>query len=363
MRVVEVIATLDGAGAERQMALLAARLDRARFEPRVLAITRGGPVEADLRAAGVPVEVLGKRRKIAPGTFLRLAARLRKARPHAVHTHLFTANAYGRAAALFAGVPAIVATEHATDPGKRPWQRAIDRALARESGAIVCASEAIRKACEARGLPAKKLVRIYNGVDAAAIAAQGRGLSAEPGLVVTACRLEKEKDVPTLVRAIAALRGRGVAARLAIAGEGSERAAIEAEAASLGVREAIELLGWRADMGRILARGAVFALASKTEGFGVAIAEAMAAGRAVVASRVEGIRELVEDGRTGLLVPPGDAAAFAGAIGALLADPARAAAMGEAGRERARAAFSVEAMVRAYESLFEMLARCCKIWT
>jgi glycosyltransferase involved in cell wall biosynthesis len=353
IRVVEVIATLDAAGAERQMALLAARLDRARFEVEVVAITRGGPVEADLRAAGVPVTILAKRRKLSPRTLLALAARLREARPDVVHTHLFTANAYGRAAALLAGARAFVATEHATDPGKRAHHGAIDRFLARRSAAVVCVSEAVRRAYAARGIPAERLLVIPNGVDADALARAAGGVEAAPGLVVAASRLDRAKDVAALVRAIEALRRRGIEARLEVAGEGGERGAIEAEAARLGITGAVRLLGLQPDIAPALARGAVFASASRTEGFGLAIAEAMALARPVVAPRVEGIAEVVADGATGLLVPPGDEGALADALAALLSDPARARAMGEAGARRVRELFSAEKMVRSYEALFE----------
>jgi glycosyltransferase involved in cell wall biosynthesis len=366
IRVIEVIATLDAAGAEREVALLATRLDRARFDVRVLALTRGGPLEANLRAAGVPVDVLGKRWKLSPAAVLGLAHRLRRARPDIVHTHLFTANAYGRVAALLAGAPAVVATEHATDPGKRRWHEAIDRALARRSAAVVCVSEAVRAAYARRGIPAAKLRVIPNGVDAEAIARAAEGLAPAPDLVATASRLDPAKDVPTLVRAIAILRARGAAARLAIAGEGPARAAIEAEIARAGLGDAVRLLGFRPDVPRVIAGASVFATASRTEGFGLAAAEAMAVGRPVVASRVEGLAEVVEDGRTGLLVPSGNAEAFALAIGALLADPARARAMGEAGRARVCERFPADRMVREWAALFDALcpaertARCAE---
>lgn len=349
IRIVEVIATLDAGGAERQMALLASGLDRARFDPLVVALTRGGPVEAPLRAAGVPVEVLGKQAKLSPGALLALAARLERARPDIVHTHLFTANAYGRAAGLLARVPVLVATEQALDPYKRAHHRAIDRLLARRSAAVVCASEAILARLAERGVPREKLVRIYNGVRVP----PAPRAAFEPDLVVTASRLDPVKDIPTLVRAVAR-----IGARLDIIGEGEARPAIAAEIARAGPAAAarIRLLGYLADPLPAIARGAVFALASRTEGFGVAIAEAMALGLPVVASRVDGIVEVVEDGRTGLLVPPGDAAAFAAAIAALLGDPDRARAMGEAGRGRVQDRFSAERMVREYESLFERCA-------
>jgi glycosyltransferase involved in cell wall biosynthesis len=353
IRLVEIIATLDLGGAETQLAETTARLDRRRFEPRVIALTRGGPLERRLAEAGVPLEVVGKRGKADPGALLRLARRLRALDPDVVHTHLFTANAYGRAAARAARLrAALVASEESTDPAKPAWARAIDRRLAPATARVVCVSEAVRAAQESRGIPPAKLVVVPPGVDVESIRLRATE-PPEPWRTVTVCRLEAPKDVETLLAALALLRARGRPATLDVAGDGPDRPRLEAAVARLGLLGAVRLLGAREDIPALLARAPVFALSTRYEGLGVAILEAMALARPVVASAVGGVPEAVAGGETGLLVPPGDPGALASALEALHADPARARALGEAGLARVRARFTIEARVAALERIFE----------
>jgi glycosyltransferase involved in cell wall biosynthesis len=176
------------------------------------------------------------------------------------------------------------------------------------------------------------------------------GQSEEAPIVGTAARLVPIKGLDVLVRAVATLPN----ARLEIAGDGPERARLERLARELGTADRITFLGWQDDLAECFARWTLASVASRDEGFGIAALEAMAAGLPVVASRVGGIPELVEHERSGLLVPPGDIAALANALGELTADPQRAAAMGAAARERA-AAFRPERLVAAVAAVYERL--------
>jgi len=357
IRLVSVIATLDTGGAERQLAETLARLDRGRFEPRVIALTRGGPTEALLSRASVPVEVLGKRGKADPLALARLAGRLRALAPDVVHTHLFTANAYGRAAARLARTgAALVASEESTDPEKPLWAQAIDRRLAPGTSRIVCVSEAVRRAQVERGIPAALLEVIPPGVDVAALEREAAG-ELDERRVVTVCRLEAPKDVATLLEAIASLRARGRGVTLDVVGDGPDRASLEARARALSLEGVARFLGRRDDAPVIVSGAAIFVLSTRYEGLGVALLEAMALGRPVVASDVGGVPEAVLRRETGLLVPPGDARALAEAIASLLDDPARSRALGDAGRARVRERFTLERRVAALSALYEDVAR------
>ena len=139
-RILQIIPTLDPHGAEKQLMLLATGLPRDRFEVHVCALARGGPLAASLECAGIPVTVLGKRWKLDPATFFRLVRHIRRLRPALVHTWLFAANSYGRAAGRMAGVPRMIAAERCVDEWKMSHELAIDRRLARWTDRLVANS-------------------------------------------------------------------------------------------------------------------------------------------------------------------------------------------------------------------------------
>ena len=175
------------------------------------------------------------------------------------------------------------------------------------------------------------------------------------GVIGTARRLIPIKGVIYLIRAFALLRHDIPGARLEIAGSGPEQPLLEREVQLLGLRDAVRFLGWQADIESALKRWDIFVLPSLEEGFGVAALEAMAAGLPVIASAVGGVPELVEDGRTGLLVPPADAAALADRLRLLLLNPMLRQSMGNAGRDRAHKCFSSEQMIEKISRIYDGL--------
>lgn len=184
------------------------------------------------------------------------------------------------------------------------------------------------------------------------------GVTAGEPLVVSATRLHAQKDLGTLVRAAARLRSQVPGVRVVVCGEGPERAALAGLIEALGLGETVLLAGWRDHVADDLAAASVVALSSTWEGSPLAVAEAMYLGRPVVATAVGAVPELVEHGRTGLLVPPGDPGALAGALAELLGDPARAEAMGAAGRERVASRLDPERVLDDTEAVYrEVLAR------
>jgi glycosyltransferase involved in cell wall biosynthesis len=206
---------------------------------------------------------------------------------------------------------------------------------------------------------------IRNGVDLARFAtpaverAAWRGANGfEDGdlIVATAARLEDEKGPLDLLDAFARVAAEEPRARLAWAGAGRRHGEVVAAARRLGLAERVRLLGQRDDVPDLLHAADVFALASHYEGLGLALVEAAAAGLPAVATRVGGVPEVVRDGDSGVLVPAADPAAFAAALGAMLADPGRRARMAGRAREAARG-FALQPMVQAYETLYEQLAR------
>ena len=184
-RILQIIPSLDQAGAEKQMSLLARGLPRDEFEPYVCALTRGGPLLSGLVEAHIPVTVIGKRWRLDPQAWWRLQRHVAALRPDLIHTWMFAANTYGHFAAKVGRVSRLVASQRCVDPWKGGSQLAVDRYIARRCSRIVVNSPGVRDFYVQHGLPAEKIRVIENGVAAAEpIATTRRQLLCELGLPV-----------------------------------------------------------------------------------------------------------------------------------------------------------------------------------
>jgi len=272
---------------------------------------------------------------------------VRAEQPDLVHTHLVHADVYGGSAARLLGIPSI-STRHNDDRYLLGPFRYVDRAFARPAKRLIAISDAVRRFLERAGHDPSKLLTIRYGLDELPAARSEptpaeAGIPADAPLALAVGRLIEQKDHATLLRAFARVLPTVPDARLAILGGGPLEAETRRLVAELGLEDAVTLPG-RTDIRDWLERADVFVHTSRWEGFGIVLLEAMLAGLPVVATRVSAVPEVVAEGETGLLVEPGDDAGVAEALGALLADRARAAALGGAGLERARNEFSVARM-------------------
>ena len=359
IRVLEVLASLKRAGAERMAVSLACGLDRSRFEPAVVSLYDPFPggFEPVLKQAGIAAWHLGKRRGFDPRMFTRLAAVLRAFRPAIVHTHSYVLR-YSLPAVLAAGAGAMAHTVHnlarlEVDLLGRSVQRFAFRARV---ASVAVAEEVGRSMQEYYGLPPAAV--IPNGIDTAAFHLpharqpwrRAHGFTDDDFLVASVARLEPQKDPLGLIVAFAEGLGHDPRAHLLLAGDGSLR-----EAARAVASPRVHFLGVQSEVAELLAASDLFALFSSYEGNPMALMEAMAAGLPVVATSVGGVPEIVAHGETGLLTPAGDRSAFAASLASLCADPARRQSMAEAARSRAQA-FDVGRMVASYSALFERLA-------
>jgi glycosyltransferase involved in cell wall biosynthesis len=350
-------------GAEGVVLRLASGLRAAGDDPVVVSMRPGWMTER-AEAAGFEVWITPQARGLDPGWIPRFARRLRRERVDVLHSHEFAMNVYGGAAAVLARVPSL-ATVHGRNWATGARRRARAYRLLRRFGLDVVAVSHDLAGFLAEGfaLPRAAIAVVHNGIPlphlpppaerAAQRAVSRRALGApeDAPLVVAVGNLYAVKDHATLLRAVATLPR----AHVAIAGRGEEEPALRGLASELGIPERVHLLGLRDDVDTVLAAADVFAQSSRSEGLPLAILEAMAAALPVVATDVGGVSEAVIDGETGLLVPPGDPAALASSLGALLDGPARAEALGAAGRARAESAFSIEAMTRAYRERYRAL--------
>ncbi len=362
IRVLQVLASLRRAGAERVAVSLAGGLDRAQFETEVVSLFDAFPdgFEPALAAAAIPVHHLGKRPGLDVRMVSALARVMRRFRPAIVHTHSYVLR-YALPARWWSGAGLVVHTVHNLAPreGGRlgTW---IHRLGMRAGVRSVAVSDRVAQSfLECYGRPPDAV--IPNGIDAARFAAagggwkRGHGFAQDDCLVVSAARLEPQKNPLGLIRAFAAALGADPRWHLLLAGDGSLRRQAEECAGALGIAARVHFLGVRTDLDALLPECDVFALASAWEGMPMAVIEAMAAGLPVAATAVGGVPQLVEHEASGLLVPPGDTAALADALARLARDPGRRQEFARAARERA-ATFGSDRMIGAYAELFQRLA-------
>lgn len=346
------------------MVLLSKGLPRDRFEVEAAVLTRSGPLEAELRAAGVPVTLIGKRFKVDPGALRRLTRFIKKGKFDVVQTWLFAANAYGRVAAKRAGTPVIVANEMAVDLWKGRIERALDRRLATVSDRLVGNSNAVVEFYRELGVPDDRLEMIHSGIeidDEAEPEADREGVRAEFGfpadapLVLFAGRLAPQKRVRDLLKALDLVQIVEPDMRAVIVGDGPERAYLERIAHAYDLTARLRFLGHRDDVPRLMAAADIVVLPSEYEGLPNVVMEAMALSKPVVATEAPGTTELVVNGATGVLVPIGQVPDLAREIRDLIRDPDRARALGQAGRARVVAEFQARAMIARFAALYEKL--------
>ena len=366
LNVLQLIPTLDRSGAEKQMVLLARGLPRDRFRVEVAALTRLGPLEAELVEAGIPVTSIGKRHKVDPLALVRLVRFLRAKKFDVVQTWIYAADTYGRVAARRAEVPVVVTAEMAVDVWKGRSERAVDRFLSRWTDRVVGNSQAVVDFYQKVGIPPDKLAMIPSGiaddepppeVDPARVRREF-GFAADAPLALFVGRLAEQKGVADLLSAIDILQHVRPDLRTLIVGDGPLRGRLEATARAFcltGSRRAL-FLGHRADVPRLLAACDVLVLPSLYEGLPNVVLEAMRFRKPVVATAAPGTTEVVVADQTGLLVPIKNPPALAQAIRRVVADPALARRLGEAGRTRVELEFGVDRMVDRFAALYEVLA-------
>jgi glycosyltransferase involved in cell wall biosynthesis len=348
-------------GGERQTVLHLATLDRRAWEPVVACLKLEGEHLDDLARLGVRAEALGVTKLASPALLLhvaRLVAKVRRERIALVHAQDFFTNVLGALAARLAGVPVVVTRvdlAHALDPARRRVLAAISRAASR----VVVNALCIRDLCLRDGVAPDKVAVVRNGLDVARFDAEARAAPADgaldgaaPWIVQVANMHHPVKGHADLLFALRQVAREVPEARLALVGDGGRRPALERLARDLGVAARCRFLGARRDVPALLARATVAVSASHAEGISNAVLEAMAARLPLVATAAGGTPEVVKDGTTGLLVPPGAPAHLAARIVTLLRDRDLARRMGAAGRDAVAREFGVELMRQSYDALY-----------
>lgn len=362
IRVVHVVESLETGGMERMVSALARSVDRDRFACSVLCLKRTGPVARELVQASIPVHLYtpgpGASRYLA---FRGLSSLLRTLNAHVVHTHNSPALFFGTTAAWLARVPGRVHTEHGrVFPDATKYMLA-EYVLSRLLFRYVCVSERTRDdVARFERISPRKLEVVPNGVEAPAPVServlhalrQSFNIPENTRVVGALGRLVAEKGLDRLLKAWPAVIARCPAARLLIVGDGPLRAQLVEQAQRLDIAETVHFAGVRTDVNALHKLFDIFVMSSISEGLPLALLEAMAAGRPVVATRVGGMPDALEQGKAGVLVAPADPAGLADAIIQLLTQPTFAATVASQARQRFLDRFDVSIMARKYEQLY-----------
>ncbi len=369
MHVLFVHSDLVGGGVERVLVTIARQLSGMRRTICYCPANHPEPPGEFLRELrGQGIEAVRIRPPLLSPLYpLRLARVIRRLRPDVVHLHGTTLGVVGGLLRpLLPRPPVFIYTQHTCiRQHDKPWlQRAARMTFHRLDG-IACVSRAVRE--ELISLVPRagggNVRVIYNGIELGPFLEplgdeRRRALRREMGeragwpVIVSVGLLRRVKGYHVLLEALRRVAADGVGAALAIAGEGEERERLEELAREMGIAERVRFLGWRGDVADILRAADIYVQPSLTEGMPMSVMEAAAAGLAIVATDVGGTGEIVEDGRSGLLVPPGDAGALAEALATVLRDAELRAQLGEAARRRAREMFDAAEMARAYAEFY-----------
>jgi glycosyltransferase involved in cell wall biosynthesis len=355
--------TLRPGGAERVAVTVAARLDRDRFEPLVCVSRRlaWSPLDEILESADVPLVTLNRTHRAALWSWAPLVAMLRRERIDVLHAHMFGSNLWGTVFGRLAGVPVVVAHQHGWSFERNLIRYAVDRELiGRGADVFVAVSREDRaRMIELEGIASRKVRFIANRI--APLPRPLLDLRAELGVpeaapvIGTLTVLRPEKGLDTFVEAAALLAPQFPGLQALIAGAGREEERLRSLIRKLELESTVVLLGFCRNVADVLAALDVAVFSSVREGSPLAVIEAMAAGKAIVATAVGGVPALVRNEEHALLVPPRDPPAFAEAVGRLLRDRDLRERLGRNAQERQRREFDITSTVRAFEDLYEQL--------
>ena len=371
LRILHVITSLDVGGAQKHLLSLVTGL-RRRGHTADVAFFKNPSMIAPFTKSGARIYDLS-----APGTFSpmlvpRLIGILRRGRYDVVHTHLLKADSYGTLAGVLAGTPVRIASKHNDERALlKPPVAVVHGLISRLDHRVVVLSDYVGRYINGVGMVDRgRITRVYYGLPASSAATPEvgprlraeLGISPETPLVSTVGRLTEQKGLLYLLEAMAMVRQRRPEARLLVVGDAQDgrdeyKQELLQARSRLELQESVIFTGVREDVPAVMQAIDLFVMASLWEGFGLVFLEAMAAAKPIVATRVSAVPEVVEEGVTGLLVPPRDPKALAEAMLSLLADRELARSMGRAGLLRLQERFTEERMVDEIEELYLELRR------
>lgn len=321
-------------GVSRLFAWWFPRYDKTRYVPHLIGLKNEDDATRALRSEGIPIRMLG-RSPFDPRLIMEIGKEIERIRARVLHVHGYASSNFGRIAARKAGIP-LVLHEHFADPSMPGYQKIPDLFLRNLTSQAIAVSQSTADfLIRDRFVPEDRVSVVFNGAPLDQFAPRPRddgyairgelGIPMNAPLITTIGRLNPQKGHATLIAAAAQVIARAPEARFLIAGDGDLLPSLKTQAATLGIEGAIHFAGHRKDVPEILAATDVLCISSNYEGTPLVLFEAMAAGKAIVSTAVDGCREVIQDKRTGLLVPPGDPERLAEALLKVIGDvPLRA---------------------------------------
>lgn len=338
-------------------------LDRSRFRPQVCCFDVVGPLAVRLNKQEIPVHFLQRSPGIDLSYPFKLAKLMKKEAVDVLHLHNPTALFYGALAGKISRISRIIYTEHGRDFSSSWKVKQANRLLSNIVDEIVVVAEHGRRyLILEEGFLSCRIRKIYNGVDSEAFSNKSEirrdilrslGLREYTRIIGVVARLDPIKNHAGLLKAMIKVSSVFPQAALLIIGDGPLRTKLEEQVSEMDLKKSIIFLGSRSDIPKLLNIMDVFVLPSLSEGLPLTLIEACAAGKPIVATAVGGNPEIVENGVNGLLVPSEDVEALSAAIIAILSDKRKAQQMGVKSWERFKEFFTVETMVKNYESLYK----------
>jgi glycosyltransferase involved in cell wall biosynthesis len=352
-------------GVSRLFAWWFPRYDRSRYVPHLAGLRHADAATRALAAEGVSATMFG-RSPFDPRLIQDIGREIRRTRASLLHVHGYAASNFGRIAARLAGIPLIL-HEHFADPRMPPYQKVPDLFLRDLVGRAIAVSQSTADfLIKDRFVAEERVSVVFNGAPLDEFAPQSRdvgyavraelGIPMDAPLVTTIGRLNAQKGHETLIAAAAAVVASAARARFLIAGDGDLLEPLQAQATTLGIRSAFVFAGHRRDIPELLAATDVLCISSNYEGTPLVLFEAMAAGKAIVSTAVDGCREVIQDRRTGLLVPPRDKDALGAALSKVIGDGALRGRLGEAARV-ASSKYDIRECMRLMQQIYDDVGR------
>lgn len=357
IKIVYIITTLLRGGAERLLVDLAANINRNKFDVSVISLIRGGPLAEILEDQGIEVAVFSKKTKLGLGLLWQVYKYLKNKKPQIVHTHLFGADAWGRLAAILAGVPVIISTEHNINLSESWLKRLIKKFLSLFTDKIIAVSEGVKEySIQKDKISSKKIEVIYNGIDLEKFSFRGaRKIDLNNIRAGVIARLSEQKGHLYLIRATPDIAKKYPSFSLKIIGRGELGERLKKEVRRLKLEKQVEFWGERNDIAEILKELDLFILPSLWEGLGIAVLEAQAVGVPVLVSNAGGLKEIVKDRENGILFEPGKSEDIFKAVDWALAHQDELILMVRQARKDAEERFDIRKMVLGYERVYKEL--------
>ena len=367
VNILHIMTRLPVGGVENQLLTVLRQYDKKKFAPLVCSLSDKGQIGREIENEGIEVICINKLKHTFDWKIIKdLYYIIKERHIQVVRTHQYHANFYGRVAAIIARVPCIIASVHNVyTRDRKVHRRLFNKMLGKYTDKVVAVSDAVKKdIVYFDGIPEEKVKVIYNGIEKQLFVDKKRdemrsalGIPFGSTVVGTTGRIKEQKGQKYLIEAVSILSREYPSIRLLIIGDGPLMEEMKQYADLLNVNGNVIFLGTRRDVPDLLSAIDIFVLPSVWEGLGIALLEAMAAGKPVIASSIGPFREIIDTKDVGLLVPIGDSRKLATSIEELLKNYTVMEKMGRAARERAISVFSIESTVSDYTHLYEDILR------